>query len=144
MKTDFCGAAVTASTQSDPESDAIRAAALDYIDGYYSGDATRMERALHVDLAKRSVSTDPKTGKSALGHLSAMSLVQITRSGAGKLPEALRQEDVTIMDRYHAAAVVKIIATEWIDYLEMAKFDGAWKIINVLWALKPKPDEAAR
>jgi hypothetical protein len=25
------------------------------------------------------------------------------------------------------------------DYLELARFNGQWKIINVLWELKPKP-----
>jgi hypothetical protein len=34
---------------------------------------------------------------------------------------------------------VKIVASEWIDYLEVAKFNGKWKIVNVLWELKPKP-----
>jgi hypothetical protein len=36
---------------SDDET-AIRQVALDYIDGYYSGDVTRMERAIHPDLNK--------------------------------------------------------------------------------------------
>jgi hypothetical protein len=34
--------------------------------------------------------------------------------------------------------VVKIVASDWIDYLQVAKFNGDWKIINVLWELKPK------
>jgi hypothetical protein len=34
---------------------AIRQAAVDYIEGWYTGDADRMERALHPDLAKRRV-----------------------------------------------------------------------------------------
>ncbi len=32
---------------------AIVQAALDYFEGWFDGDATRMERALHPDLAKR-------------------------------------------------------------------------------------------
>jgi hypothetical protein len=48
-------------------------------------------------------------------------------------------KEVTILDRYNNAAVVKIVASDWIDYLEVAKFNGDWKIINVLWELKPKP-----
>lgn len=137
------GFAVPASAQADPEAAAIRATALDYIEGFYTGDAARMERALHPELAKRIVTTDPKTGKSTLGQMSAMTLVQRTRDGSGKkIPENRRQEDVTILDRFQEAAVVKIVASDWIDYLEVAKFDGQWKIINVLWALKPKPEEA--
>jgi len=45
---------------------AIRQTTLDYIEGWYSGDGQRMERALHPELAKRMVSTDSKTGKSSL------------------------------------------------------------------------------
>jgi len=36
-----------AGAQTAEDSSAIRAAALDYIDGYYTGDGARMERALH-------------------------------------------------------------------------------------------------
>jgi Putative lumazine-binding len=103
-----------------------------------------MERAVHPELAKRIVTTDPKTGKSTLGQMSAMTLVQRTRNGSGlKIPANRRQEEVTILDRFEDTANVKIVATDWIDYLQMAKFDGDWKIINVLWALKPKPAESA-
>lgn len=134
-------ASIVASTAKPPaDSEAIRATALDYIDGYYSGDAGRMQRAVHPEIAKRIVKVDPTTGKCTLGHLDAGRLIEITRSGAGRMPENLRQQEVTILDRYDDGAVVKIVANvadEWIDYLEMAKVDGAWKMINVLWALKP-------
>ncbi len=134
-----------ASTETDPDAPAIRATALDYIDGFYTGDGARMERAVHPELAKRTVTTDPKTGKSTLGQMSAMTLVQRTRSGSGKrYSENQRQHDVTILDRFENAAVVKIVAAEWIDYLELAKVDGEWKIINVLWELKPKPEGSAK
>ena len=44
-----------------PEDEAaIKATALDYLEGWYSGDAERMERALHPDLAKRIVRVDPE------------------------------------------------------------------------------------
>ena len=104
-----------------------------------------MERAVHSELAKRIVTTDPKTGKSTLGQMSAMTLVQRTRSGSGKrFSENQRQHDVTILDRFENAAVVKIVAAEWIDYLELAKVDGEWKIINVLWELKPRGPAPAK
>jgi hypothetical protein len=35
-------------------------------------------------------------------------------------------------------AVAKIVASDWIDYLELARWNGQWKIVNVLWALTPK------
>jgi Putative lumazine-binding len=127
----------------DPEAAAIRQAALDYIEGWYEGDAVRMERALHPELAKRIVMTDAASGKSRLDSMSAMTLVQYTRAGGGKkTPKEAQMKDVTILDRYQNAAVVKVVATNWIDYLQVAKYNGDWKIVNVLWELKPK-DAAA-
>ena len=71
--------------------------------------------------------------------MGAMTLVQRTRDGGGKkTPQDRQLKEVTILDRYNNAAVVKIVASDWIDYLEMGKFNGDWKIINVLWELKPK------
>jgi len=128
----------------DPDAQAIRDTALDYIEGWYAGDASRMERALHPELAKRMVSPDSR-GHSRLNQMSAMTLVQSTRAGGGnKTPKERQQKDITILDRFNNAAVVKIVASDWIDFLEEVKFDGQWKIINVLWELKnPQPPAAA-
>jgi hypothetical protein len=118
---------------------AIKQAALDYIEGWYEGNAERMERALSPDLAKRIVRTDPKSGRSRLEQMSAMGLVQGVRAGYGKqTPKEKQQKDVTILDVYENAASVKVVASDWIDYLHLAKFNGRWVIVNVLWELKPK------
>ena len=117
---------------------AIKQTALDYIEGWYEGNAERMERALHPELAKRIVRTNPQNNQSRLDQMSAMSLVLGTRRGGGKsTPKEKQQKDVTILDVYENAASVKIIASDWVDYLHMAKFNGRWVIVNVLWELKP-------
>ncbi|HMG70463.1 MAG TPA: nuclear transport factor 2 family protein [Gemmatimonadaceae bacterium] len=126
------------SAQSAADSAAIKATALDYIQGWYAGDATRMERALHPELAKRIVQTDT-LGRQRLDQQSAMTLVQSTRNGYGKdTPQADRHDDVRILDIYRNAASVRIDASYWIDYLQVAKWRGRWVIVNVLWELKPK------
>jgi hypothetical protein len=130
-------AAPRAQTASD--SSGIRQAALDYIEGYYEGDGTRMERALHPELAKRIVRTNEQ-GRSQLGQMSAMSLVLGTRAGGGKdIPVADRRNDVTIFDVYQNAASARINASGWVDYLHLAKWNGRWVIVNVLWELHPRP-----
>jgi hypothetical protein len=45
---------------------------------------------------------------------------------------------VTVLDVFGNTASVKIVATDWIDYLHVAKFNGRWVIVNVLWELKPQ------
>jgi len=127
-----------ANAQTPADAAAIKQTALDYIEGYYEGNAERMEKALHPDLAKRIVRTNPQNNKSALGQMSAMTLVQITRGGGGKdTPKDKQQKDVTILDVFENAASVKVVASDWIDYLHMAKFNGHWVIVNVLWEMKP-------
>ena len=128
----------TSSCQSQADSAAIRQTALDYIQGWYTGDAARMERALHPELAKRIVRTDP-LGNFRIDQQSAMTLVQGTRNGYGKTtPERDRQHDVRILDIYRNAASARIDASYWVDYLQLAKWHGRWVIVNVLWELKPK------
>ncbi len=122
---------------SDEDKTAITNTALDYIEGWYEGNAERMERALHPDLAKRIVRTNEK-GQSQLGQMSAMGLVQGVKRGGGKnTPKDKQQKDVTILDVYENAASVKVVASDWIDYLHIAKSNGRWVIVNVLWELKP-------
>lgn len=126
-----------AAAQTADDSAGIRRAALDYIDGYYAGDAARMERALHPELAKRIVRTNER-GRSQLGQMSALTLVQGTRDGGGKdTPAADRRNDVTIFDIYGNSASAKIYASGWVDYLHLAKWNGRWVIVNVLWELHP-------
>lgn len=125
-----------AQTPADTQA-AIRQTALDYIEGWYEGNAERMERALHPELAKRIVRSSQE-GRSRLDQMSAMSLVLGTRRGGGKdTPKEKQLKEITILDVYENAASVKIVASEWIDYLHVAKWNGRWVIVNVLWELKP-------
>jgi hypothetical protein len=97
-----------------------------------------MERAVHPDLAKRIVNTNAE-GRSHLDHMGAMQLVQGTRAGFGKdTPKEKMIKDVTILDTFENAASVKVVASDWIDYLHLARVNGEWKIINVLWEWKPE------
>ncbi len=124
---------------SDADRAAIRQAALNYVEGWYEGDAGRMERALHPELAKRIVRTDPKSGRSLLQQMGASALTEGTRAGGGKsTPPDKQHKDVIILDVFGNAASVKAIMSEWIDYMHLAKFNGRWVIVNVLWEMKPK------
>ena len=134
----FLGLTAQVQAQSPADAAAIKQTALDYIEGWYEGDAERMERALHPELAKRIVRTNAE-GMSRLDQMGAMTLVQFTRRGGGKqTPKDRQQKDVTILDVYENTASVKVVATDWIDYLHVAKYSGKWVIVNVLWELKPK------
>ena len=136
----FCVWEAEAQTKNVSATDqaAIKQTALDYIEGWYEGNAERMERAVHPELAKRIVRTSPE-GRSRLDQMGAMTLVQGTRRGGGKeTPKEKQQRDVIILDVFENTASVKAVMSDWIDYMHMAKFNGRWVIVNVLWELKPQ------
>ena len=128
-----------ARAQTAADSSAIRATALDYVEGWYDGNAERMSRAVHPELVKRIVVSDTTTRRSVIETMGATALVNGTRRGWGKeTPANRRQKDVTILDVFGNAASVKSVMADWIDYLQMAKVDGRWVIVNVLWEYKPR------
>jgi Putative lumazine-binding len=124
--------------QTDGDREAIKRTALNYAEGWYEGNAEKMESALSPDLAKRIVRTNPQ-GQSGLGQMTAMTLVQGTRGGSGKqtLKEE-QQKDVTILDAMNNSATVKLEMRDWVDYMHIGKMNGKWVIINVLWEMKPQ------
>lgn len=132
---------LTAFAQADADREAIKRAALNYAEGWYEGNADKMESSLSPDLAKRIARTNER-GQTRIDQMTAMALVQGTRSGFGKqTPAAEQQKDVTIMDVIGGAATVKLEMRDWVDYMHIAKINGKWQIVNVLWELKPKKEE---
>ena len=126
-----------ARAQTAADSSAIRATALDYVEGWYEGNAERMSRAVHPELVKRIVVSDTATKHSVIETMGATALVNGARRGWGKeTPANRRQKDVSILDIFGNAASVKGVMADWIDYMQMAKVDGRWVIVNVLWETK--------
>ncbi len=131
-----------AAAQSTEDVEAITRAALDYGEGWYEADPERMARALHPELAKRMIYADSRNGQSRLSQMGAMTLVENTRAGGGKnAPVEDLHSEVTIFEVFENAAVVKVDGPQWVDYLQMAKWNGRWVIVNVLWELKPETRE---
>jgi hypothetical protein len=128
--------ASSAAAQSRADSAAIRAAALDYIEGWYEASPERMARAVHPELAKRIVYTD-STGSSWVRDMTASELVRGTRMGGGsRTPRAEQRKDVNILDIFQNVASVRVDAATWIDYMQLAKWNGRWVIVNVLWEVR--------
>lgn len=128
-------AALRAQTAAD--SAAVRRAALDYIEGWYGGDPARMQRAVHPELAKRIVYRDAQ-GRSRLSPTSADALVHATRLGTGKdVPPERQQKNVRILTMDGDMASVRLVSTKLVDYMHLARWNGEWKIVNVLWDFRP-------
>jgi hypothetical protein len=47
------------------------------------------------------------------------------------------EREVIILDIFGNAGSAKAVMADWIDYMQLAKVDGRWVIVNVLWERKP-------
>ena len=126
----------------DPEKEkgAIEQAALDYIEGYFEGNADRMTKAVHPEVNKVTFRSDPKSGRGFFSQMSSSMLIGFTAAApkTGLMDKEKWKISVKILNIMDGLASVEVISSQYFDYLHLAKINGQWKIINVLWKLNPK------
>jgi hypothetical protein len=133
---------VTASTraQNQTDRDGVHQAVLDYVEGVYNVDPSRIERSVHPKLAKTGFYRGPKdeTYRPA-SNMTFEQLKDVARNWNkdGKLRKDAPKE-ITVLEVLDQTATAKLVAEWGIDYFHLAKFDGKWMIINVLWQSPPK------
>lgn len=115
------------------DEDAIKAAVLDYADGFYSGDAARMERALHFDLNKAIPDRIGPDERIVMRYSTYSGLVEMTRAKQGFVEEGKRKTEATVININDDIANAKLTSSQFNDYLQLVKIDNQWKIVNVLW-----------
>ena len=128
---------VIAIAQTAADSAGLVATAKDYIEGWYTGDATRMARALHPELVKRIHQRDSTSGRWMVDNQGASRLTLGTaRGGGSRTPKEKQRTDVRILDIFRGAASVRVDADGWVDYLQLVREGDRWLILNVLWELR--------
>jgi len=120
-------------TQQQKTSDeaAIRATVTDYIEGYYTGDAGRMEKSLHPHYLKHTISESE--GHLKMTEKTGPQMVQDLRlNGPSNLPKSERKEQITVLDVTGDVASAKLVTAHWVDHLTLSKWNGEWKIVSVV------------
>ena len=106
--------------------------ALDYFEGWFDGDAGRMERTLHPDLAKRSPDDAPAPGE--LEKLTAREMIEATAKGIGKTRDVPdRGIEVEVEHLHREIANVTVRSAVYVEYLHLVRTREGWKIVNALW-----------
>ena len=123
----------TANAIGQDETAGITETALDYMEGWYQGDAKRMKASLHKKLAKRSLQAG-YGDKRALRLTSASDMVAYTQHGVGTgLWREGMQIDVIVLDHFKDIASVKVVTPHYQEYLHLAKTGDRWVIVNALY-----------
>ncbi len=130
----FCLLAKWAPAQDGKEK--VERACLDYIEGFYEGDTSKLIRSLKPSLYKFGYWKNDKTGQydpdGQMTYRQALDYAKrvfekknFARTGAPK--------KVEVLDIMNTVAAAKVTAWWGIDYILLAKQDGSWKIEQVLW-----------
>ena len=127
-------------TPLDDERAAVERAVLDYVEGIYEVKPELIDRGVHADLTKFGF-WRPQAGASYQG--GAMNFEQL-RELAGKWNEGGKRagpdavKEVVVLDVLDQTAAAKLTAKWGIDYMHLARFDGEWKIVHVMWQSHPE------
>ena len=125
--------------QSPADKAAVHQAATDYLEGIYLVDPTRIERSVHPDLTKRGFWREPS--KTVYEPQTTMTFTQLMALAAAWNKAGTRDtsiKKVEVLDVLDQTAVAKVTAFWGIDHMQLAKYDGRWKIINIVWQAHPK------
>jgi hypothetical protein len=118
-------------------------AGLDYMEGALYADADRVGRGVHEELTKVIVRTLPQTGTQMLSYNGYSMLVEVVRGLGDRLANVDKSVEITVFDIGHDIATARAVSEPWYDYLQLAKIDDEWRIINVLWAQNQPAGEAS-
>ena len=104
--------------QNNKDEQAIKETALNYIEGWYSADTSRMGKALSPDLKKRGFKIDPKTSKVIIYDASYAQMIEWTGQGTNILKQNPNIKiDIKIIEIGKNIANVKTITPDFIDYI---------------------------
>jgi hypothetical protein len=109
---------------------AIVSAVLDYFEGWFDGDAGRMERALHPGLAKRSLDKHGGT----LDETTAEWMIDATARGVGRDRDpGDRRIEIEVVDVHGTIANATVRSAVYREYVQLVLTPEGWKIVNTLW-----------
>ncbi len=114
---------------------ALVQAGMDYVDGFYAGSPERMAMALHPRLQKVMVQKLPN-GREFFRYTTTDGLIEYSRAGMGRKPEAERKVEVTVLEASGNIASLRVNSADFVDFVHVARINGEWKIVNVIWVPK--------
>lgn len=117
----------------------VQAAIEDYVDALYNVEPERIKRSVHPQLTKKGF-WRPKD-KTAYQPESTMTFEQLYdlagKWNAKKTLPADAPRVIEVFDVQDQTACGKLTAQWGTDYFQLAKYDGRWLIVNIVWQSPP-------
>jgi hypothetical protein len=137
----LCAPLLAAAAQTvAPDSSGVRRAALDYLEGFYEGDTTKLIRSIRPDVYKYGFDL-PRGSTAYVGEkMTWPEILAYARQvkASGRATPASAPKEVLLLDVLDQTAAVKVTAWWGTDYLLLGRYEGRWMISHVLWQSAPK------
>ncbi len=117
--------------------EAVRLAALDYVEGIYNVQPERIQKSVHPSLVKRGFYKKEPGGPYVESPMTFDQLVALAGSWNKEGKRDTKIKEVTVLDVLDQTATAKVTAAWGIDYMLLGKYDGQWKIVQILWQSHP-------
>jgi hypothetical protein len=129
----------TLRAQDTAEVAAVERAALDYLEGFYEGDPGKIRRSVHPDVVKYGFYI-PRGESAYTGE--AMTFQEMLEYAAsvrerGNHPPETAPKEVEVLEVMDQIAAARVTAWWGSDYLHLARVEGRWTIMHVLWQTPP-------
>ncbi len=132
-----------AGAQQTDDREAVRLAVLDYVEGIYEVQPERIERSVSPEMTKVGYWREKDGAPYGESRMTFEQLVNLAKNWnkKGRVDAKTALKEVTIYEVVDQTATVKLRAYWGIDYMHLAKKDGKWLIMNVLWQSHPPQAE---
>jgi hypothetical protein len=126
--------------QQSSDREAVHRAAMDYIEGFYEGDSTKLMRSVRPDVFKYGYFVPRDSTRYKGQQMTWPEFLAFARNvkKSGRVRPATDPKEVQIYEVLDQTASVKVTAYWGIDYLLLARHDGKWMISHVLWQSPPR------
>jgi Putative lumazine-binding len=124
--------------------DGVRQAALDYVEGIYNVQPERIQRSVHPTLVKRGFYKKDATAPYVEMPMTYEQLVALAGNWNKGGTRDTSVKEVTVLDVLDQTATAKVTASWGIDYMLLGKYDGQWKIVQILWQSHPPKSSTSR
>ncbi len=116
---------------------AVHDAVLDYVEAIYDVQPERIDRSVHPTLRKHGYWREGDGWRDG-----PMTFDQLRRLAAGYNRDghiaADAPKEIVVLDVLDQTASAKLTAEWGVDYFHLARIDGRWQIMNILWQSPPQ------
>lgn len=132
--------AVPRASAQQADREGVRRAALDYLEGFYEGDSAKIVRSVRPNVRKVGYFTPRGATTYEAEEMTYAEMISYANNFKknGRSTPATAPREVIVGEVNDQTATAKVVAWWGIDHMQLAKYDGKWMIVNVMWQSPPK------